>query len=146
MLLFLDFDGVTHPVSGSPFDMACLRNLEIALDGYSVDIVITSSWREHYTIEQLKKPLGKQLAKRVVGMTPVIEEPHQKYVRYHEVLQYISEMKANPHTWVAVDDTAGFYPAEAPVVWCNPRIGMTEREAEQLRLALLILQYHESFS
>ncbi|MCW8829254.1 MAG: HAD domain-containing protein [Gammaproteobacteria bacterium] len=141
MILFLDFDGVTHPLSGTPFDLGCLKHLEAAVAEYAVDIVIASSWREHYPLAQLRKLLGTELATKVVDVTPVIDEPFLKHVRYHEVQKYLAEAGHDEKSWVAVDDTPGFYPPGAPVVWCDPQTGMTARESAQLRSALSILNY-----
>lgn len=53
-LLFLDFDGVLHPISGSPPLLEeCLVSLSTALSCFDVEIVIASSWREERSFDEL---------------------------------------------------------------------------------------------
>lgn len=143
MLLFLDFDGVVHPRAGNLFDLACLSHIERALKQFPIiEVVITSSWREQYTLEELKQLLGKDIAKRVIGQTPLIRGSYEKHVRYNEVKQYLSDTNQLNRPWVALDDAPELYPEDAPVVFVNGKTGMTERESEQLCIALRILSYH----
>lgn len=55
-VLFLDFDGVTHPEPCCQEDVFCRLNLieDVLLGFPTVDIVISSSWRDHYTLEYLR--------------------------------------------------------------------------------------------
>ena len=136
MLLFLDFDGVTHPITGSTFNADCLAMISHALEGYSIQIVISSSWRETHDLEELLELLGPEIGGLVVGVTPVIDDPFLRHVRYHEVQKYLSDNNQDSQSWIALDDTRGFYPEDAPVIWCNPRTGVTLIEAVRLREVL----------
>lgn len=143
MLLFLDFDGVVHPRSGNLFDLTCLSYVELALTNYpTLEVVITSSWREHYELDQLKQLLGKEISKRVIGQTPLIIGSIEKHVRYSEIIQYLSDTNQTYRPWVALDDSSSLFPADAPLVSVNGKTGMTERESEILCIALRILTYH----
>ena len=145
MLLFLDFDGVVHPRSGSPFDVSCIGHIERALTAYpETRIVITSSWREHYPVEQLKKLLGAELGNRVAGVTPSIRGTYTKYVRHEEVLQYLKDTDISDCMWIALDDSPEFYPDTAPVIWVDGVHGVTEHEVVQLQAALRVLSYHSN--
>lgn len=55
-ILFLDFDGVTHPeVCTAPELFTCLPLIEAVLLRHShVCIVISSAWREHHGLEDLQ--------------------------------------------------------------------------------------------
>lgn len=48
MILFLDFDGVLHPITGStPFQIASVNALEVVISQFpDLNIVVSSSWRE----------------------------------------------------------------------------------------------------
>ena len=67
--LFLDFDGVLHSMSGYRNEPFCrLPLLEEVLVNADVDIVISSSWRFQYSLDELKGKLS-QLGPKVVGTT-----------------------------------------------------------------------------
>jgi len=134
MLLFLDFDGVLHPVSGSkPFQPACMEVLSSALTEYpEIRVVITSSWREEKTLTELQNYLAPVLSLRVVGVTPVIDEPFLHHVRYHEVQAYLKNTMQETTPWVAIDDEPGTYPNYAPILLTDRRHGLVERDKEKL--------------
>lgn len=49
-LIFLDFDGVTHPITGTPmFIPECMSALSTALKSIDLELVVSSSWRETYS-------------------------------------------------------------------------------------------------
>lgn len=68
------------------------------------------------------------LEKKVQGITPVINDPFLKNVRYYEVLDYLKESKQEHIGWLSIDDCKGFYPDEAPIYWTNNKIGFTEKD------------------
>lgn len=135
MLLFLDIDGVLHPVSGSaPFRPECLTVLASTLFPHpGIEIVITSSWREEKTHDELKQLLGPTLGDRMVGVTPVIDEPFLHHVRYHEVQAYLESTNQTALPWVALDDERGNYPEGAPVLLTDRRTGLIPNDEHRLR-------------
>lgn len=62
-LIFLGFDGVTHPESGSPmFIPECMSALSTVLKSTNLKLVVSSSWRETNSfdeLEELLKPFSK---------------------------------------------------------------------------------------
>jgi predicted NAD/FAD-dependent oxidoreductase len=128
ILLFLDIDGVTHPVSGSPiFLPECMSALQLAIEQFNVELVISSSWRESKTILELEELL-KPLNKNIQGVTPVIDDPFLKFVRYHEVKEYLKNTNQQDIAWLALDDSKGFYPNDAPVYWVDSKSGFTRED------------------
>ena len=87
MLLFLDFDGVLHPVSGSSkFNLGSMREIKAVINYFKdLQIVITSSWREEKSLNELVTLLGSVVGERVIGTTPIIDDPFLHFPRYHEV-------------------------------------------------------------
>lgn len=134
MFLFLDFDGVLHPTSGaSLFNPKSMRELEIVLEKFPmISIVITSSWREEKSAEELIALLGPCLGKRVVGTTPIIDDPFLHNPRYHEVCTYIESVTDYDKSWVAVDDEQGNYPEGSSVVITDRRLGFTKKDRGKL--------------
>lgn len=137
-ILFLDFDGVIHPNVQRTPDERCIMALEEVVSEFpELKIVISSSWRESNVLNKLAMFLGSVLGGRVIGVTPVIDDPFLHHVRYHEVLSYLKANEKQGNPWIAVDDSAGFYPSDAPVVWTHSNRGFTSEDGEILRTMLL---------
>jgi len=133
-ILFLDFDGVCHPISSGEkyFDPDVTARLANAIEPHDVSIVVSSSWRLDKTLDELRDLVGEQLGPRIIGVNPYIEEPFLLHCRYRECLLFLQEKNLKDVAWVAVDDEAGHYPREAPVVICDSRKGFGLAEAERL--------------
>lgn len=131
-LIFIDIDGVTHPISGTPiFIPECMSALSTALKSFDLELVVSSSWRETNSFDELKEILSP-LGKKAQGITPVIDDPFLKNVRYYEVLDYLKESKQENLGWIAIDDCRGFYPDEAPVYWTDSKKGFQEKDIAPL--------------
>lgn len=112
MILFLDFDGVTHPVSGSPpFKDECINALSTVVSKLDASIVITSTWRYDKTIDELRNLLGAELGERVIDITPMLDiDPFMHWPRAREVNAWINEHYSHDKPWAAIDDEEGNYP------------------------------------
>ena len=121
--IFLDFDGVLHSesaVGSRPFNRLPL--LESALTEVDADfqIVISSSWRFHYSLEVLRSHLGS-LQRYVVGVTPEIRPCSD--MRYHEILEVVHSHHLTE--WVAIDDSDWQFPPDCKqLIRCDPRTGL----------------------
>jgi hypothetical protein len=146
MILFLDFDGVLHPEPLSDltrlFERAPL--LEACLAQFpDVKIVITSTWRNERSMEELKAILGPGLASRVVGITPKwIEVPESfdriGYQRHAEIDGWLRIHAPVWESWVALDDKSWlFKPFLEQLVKVDPTTGLTEESIVKLRCKLL---------
>jgi len=140
-LLFLDFDGVLSARNGLSFSR--LPMLEAWLRKRStVDVVVASSWREQHPLDVLRGFFAEDLRVRVVGVTPLIkpdpwrqaeaERPPPQPIRHAEVLRWLSLSPWPGRRWAALDDQAELYKPGAPVVICDPRVGLTQRELRKL--------------
>lgn len=90
-LLFLDFDGVLHPTSGSDANLFCRADsLLEALEGADCAIVISSSWRHHHDMPSLLALLPQRLGARVVGATGAAYVG--RWPRYNETLRTFGNM------------------------------------------------------
>lgn len=72
MLLFLDIDGVLHPVRTHPADhLICRPRFEQWAAGQpDVRFVITSSWRQLYPLTVLKGYFSPVIGTRAIDVTP----------------------------------------------------------------------------
>ena len=102
--------------------------LEEVLVNADVDIVISSSWRFQYSLEELKDKLG-QLGSKVVGATG---EAHVgPYPRFNEIFKYAEIHQIS--NWRALDDASYEFPdTEMRVFVCNPNIGVEDLQLMQL--------------
>jgi hypothetical protein len=133
-LIFLDIDGVLRRNGAPLYEIeADLRRLFEdtlrALPG--AEVVISSSWREGFSLDEIKAHFSEDVAARIVGMTPVGQDGEHR--RYREVLAYLIHNGQKGRPWVAVDDDPGHYPASVRVILVSPTKGFDEKAAARLR-------------
>lgn len=94
MILFPDFDGVIHP---EPYTQeSAFRQLplieSVVREMVSVDIVVSSSWRETHSPDELCVFFASDIQPRVVGVTPNMWDPVllQAYIREQECLAWLA--------------------------------------------------------
>lgn len=148
-LLFLDFDGVLHPY-GCTVD----RYFEKAdlVEGWlrrhpSVNVVVSSSWREQHSLDEMRGFFSEKVAARLIGATPVLRQeywqvadPHDPlpmYEREVEVTRWLEVNDAKHVPWAALDDQAGlFRPFNKRLVVCHSAIGLTHHDLDLLDAVL----------
>ena len=132
--LFLDLDGVlrrqSSPLYGLDHDLvANLEGVLRALPG--VQVVITSSWREAFSLAELRKHFAGDIAARIVGVTPS-SQSREGFYRHREVLAYLKRNATAGDSWVAVDDDREHYPSGAPVLAVDAAVGLDATMAAEL--------------
>ena len=138
-VLFLDFDGVLHPVGGAaagtrlsqlPLLADLLREPAMA----DVQVVIASTWREMYPVTRLRKLFPADLQTRIVDATPVLDDYVTDHERYEEIRAWLDE---HPETvrWAALDDDRDGFPPKAHrnAVFPDATIGATPTDIDSLR-------------
>lgn len=152
MYIFLDIDGVLVKeddpkatkveIEIDPdedfvkFDPTCLHEFEtVVRQSENCQIVISSSWREVFSLKTIKSLFSADIAEKVIGVTPIATRP-VKYYRYQEIIWYLKSNKLTHAEWVAVDDIAEHFPKDAPLVITNPFTGFDRGAAEQLQTYL----------
>lgn len=144
-VLFLDFDGVMHPERCDVDKYFCRREL---LEAWlrlrpSVVVVISSSWREAHSLDEIQSFFSEDIGPRVVGVTPVLrrcdwedydgELPPMRFEREAEVLRWLNGSGEPWRPWAALDDQAWlFQPFCRQLVLCDGRIGLTQRQLDQV--------------
>lgn len=138
MILFLDFDGVLHPFDHPHGVFTLLPEFErVMRDFPEVDIVISSSWREAYTLDELRALFSLDMAQRIIGVTPVLLDHDQVYVRETEIRAWLRDAGRETESWVAIDDFEWFFsPQCANLVLTDTRTGFDERVERELRKRL----------
>lgn len=147
MILFLDFDGVLHPISsrivrreagtliieqdpaGEPLFCRVPLLAAVLRDFPEVRIVLSTSWTRYVPNAALLEPL-EDLADRVIGSL----SPYERGTRYDRAKTFIEPFEGEP--WIALEDDRRNFPETAPVVWTDSSTGLTIRDLALLRMRL----------
>ena len=127
----LDFDGVLHHAHGSKVpDFSFAPQLAAVVAEYECQVVISSTWREHYPIEQLRRFLPNELGALVTDVLgPDSPGPH---VRYQNILAWVAK-QPTLIDWRALDDASSEFPIGCPqLILCDGSVGLTDRECQAL--------------
>jgi hypothetical protein len=135
VLLFLDFDGVLHPAGCDTSTYFCHREqLEAVLREHpNVALVIASTWRHAYPLNELKRHFSPDIAGRIVGKTPTWETEDDEHIRYREILKFLENPKVAGLQWIALDDSAFEFPPDCgQLVLCESSRGFDAQTAALL--------------
>ena len=146
MTLFLDFDGVLHPEydrQAAPADVAfChLPRFEAVMrDHPEVEIVISSTWREQFPLDDLRARFSPDIAARIVGATPITPRIDGKYLparREGEILDWLRQAEREHEPWLALDDAAWqFQQHRDRLIACTWYVGFDDAAEAALRAVL----------
>jgi hypothetical protein len=127
-VLFIDFDGVLHAVTGPPSSTKLFvwgPILDSMLSKYpDVKVVVHASARDHSSQTWIEERLGP-LGERVIGLAK------PKVPRWEAIKQYVS---TNPQIsdYRILDDMAGEFPAGlSELILCNPKFGLSDPIAQR---------------
>ncbi|QDL36465.1 HAD domain-containing protein [Rhodoferax sediminis] len=144
MIVFLDFDGVTHP---EPCEVDALFGRlplieEVLREFDATRIVISSSWREVHPLGELLEFFSKDLAERVIDVTPGLERldngwlPGQsrRFERQRECEHWMRQNRPWDTPWLAIDDRAHWFePQCRHLLLTDHRQGFAVDDAPRLR-------------
>lgn len=144
MILFLDFDGATHPQPCYPENVFCrLHLIESVLrerELRHVQIVISSSWRAHYSLDDMREFFSRDIQDRVIGVTPDIPKLASdtgQAPEFERERQCQAWMQTNcpPGTpWLAIDDRPEWFsPDCSNLLVTNCQYGFHSDNAATLR-------------
>lgn len=145
-VLFLDFDGVLHPTggnaSGAPFGRlplleAMLRETRCA----AVRIVVSSTWREAYSLSRLRSVFAPDLRARVIDVTPTLDDYDGAYARWHEIRAWLA-LHPEVERYAALDDMVSGFPVEQHrhVAFTDGSTGLREADLVAVRKMLGVTQ------
>lgn len=127
----LDFDGVLHPTTCGEEDQFCkLRMLDNTLSSFDCNIVISSSWRHHFSLSTLIENFSSTMRKSIVGTTgpPFVG----KWARYQEILDYCAAHGVRD--WRALDDSFLEFPNPCKeLILCDPNTGLDKPQVLALK-------------
>lgn len=113
--LFLDFDGVLHPLHGGGGRFQYAPLLESALKPHpAVQIVLSTSWAVMFGLDETKNMLPAMLRQRVVGATYDPKYARREWLssmtRYAQITKYVKRHSLTH--WLAIDDDDEGWPVE----------------------------------
>lgn len=133
-LIFLDFDGVLHPVNAMSdkwFGRGRFLHDAIREHRDTVRFVISSSVRLNHPIEQLQAAMPPSLGSLVVGVTPSLSTGW--YRRYMEITTFVAGYQ-ECLDWRALDDNPNGYPENCPqLILCDSSVGLDETSAGRVQ-------------
>ena len=95
-------------------------------------IVISSSWREEFSLDVLRSFFSPDIAARIVGVTPVVLS-NGSFIREIEIKQYLFSTGQLAAPWLALDDSHRSFQDMKNLVLCMPETGFDNVVAERLR-------------
>lgn len=146
MILFLDFDGVLHPQYEDqpvPADVAfchLARFESIMRDFPQVEIVISSTWREQFSLDELRAWFSADVAVRITDTTLLqkqLASPRMVELREWEIVTWLTTHGRQDESWIALDDSAWqFKHHRDHLVTCTGYVGLDASAESRLRTAL----------
>ena len=114
-ILFLDFDGVLHPIGGDVAPLEYAPLLIAALEPHpAVEIVLSTSWVPVFGLDGTRDMLPAELRQRVVDATYdplyMLRAEWSSLTRYAQIAHYVKRRSVT--RWLAIDDDAEGWPAE----------------------------------
>jgi len=135
-VLFLDFDGVLHPVGAKPGEslpFEWLPELAALLSSTpDVALAVHSSWVERYPVDELREFLGPLGCRFIGAVDPGAKAP---------AIQAFLRSRPDIDHWLVVDDDQREFPIDfqETLVICDPLRGITDPGAQdQIRRWLLM--------
>ncbi len=138
MIIFLDFDGVLHPVNRPDGAFTLIKPFEnLMCDFPNIDIVISSSWREQHNIAELRSLFSSAIQMRIVDITPIMNHLEHKFL-YAEIVTWMREEGREYEGWVALDDSEWLFPPSCPnLILVDPVLGFDRKIEDALRRKFL---------
>jgi hypothetical protein len=130
--IFLDIDGVLHPVSSKDEEQFSRLPLlaDMLLDIPEWDVVISSDWRIGYSLDELKvfMPL---IEDRITSKTPVLDI--KRRVREHEIKGWLA-MHVEYERFMVLDDNSNQFSKDfrSHLVETDPCVGLTDKDIRKI--------------
>lgn len=136
-LVFLDFDGVLHPNQATPEQR--FQHVDALMDLLDehpeAELVVSSSWRFHFSWEELQAEVPHRLAARLTAATG--QALPGRIQRHAEVSAFVRRLEAEgqgARPWCALDDCSWEFPPDCDeLIACDGARGIQEPELCRLQ-------------
>lgn len=139
-ILFLDFDGVLHRYSSGTFSKLPLL-CEFLRAHRDVGVVISSSWRDQFSLEKLREFFEPDIRTQIIDTTPLTQSDrtfgrlYRGRSRSDEIQEWLSSRPVQAFAMLD-DEPKAFTSLHERLVCTDAREGLTN--AELLRVAELL--------
>jgi hypothetical protein len=134
--LFVDIDGVLHPMSAIAFDFVdremviggedLLRWAPILWDliqPFDVPLIVHSSWRHIYRLDEIVSTFPLPIRSRILDVT---SDPG----RYEGIVSYVERHRIE--RFAVLDDMPGAFPPGWPhLITCDPELGISAPDVQE---------------
>ncbi|HXV60622.1 MAG TPA: HAD domain-containing protein [Vicinamibacteria bacterium] len=134
MIVFLDLDGVLRRENAPKYRLEAplvARFEDLLYELPEIEVVISSTWRDTFGIQELRGLFSADVRLRIVAKTRTIPGLNE-YPRQAEAEAWLRE-HAPDAPWIAVDHRPDLWRPGAPVVACDPSEGLTDTACSRLR-------------
>ena len=102
---------------------------------FPCQIVISSSWRFSYNLDEMKEKLPKAISKNVIGVTG--DAYIGPYPRFNEIKEYLLSKNKSLYGWRALDDSKIEFPNGCTdLILCDPNTGLALKQIQELKIWL----------
>jgi hypothetical protein len=123
--IFLDIDGVLRKKTdpNNKLNDELTNILASSIDEENIQIVISSTWRIAYSLENLKQLFPESMRQFIASATP--EHPNQNinFVRERECMAWLRANAITPSYYVAIDDDTDLF-KYFPLIKIDPYKGI----------------------
>lgn len=135
--IFLDFDGVCHPVMRNQPDFCRVSLLwQILRAQKNVNVVFSTSWREIYRhdemVEFVTRGGGEDLSHRFIGQTPRLHARSDYDPRLLECLRWLESNGHADSSWLALDDVPQNFNGHPNLYLVDRITGLTELDVQAI--------------
>ncbi len=131
-VIFTDIDGVLNPIGTRGWNKSSIILYNNLCLEYDLKAVISSTWREHHTIEELQKRFSDQgITVEIYDYTPVILGAD----RGQEIKKWLETNQVD--NWVIIDDvTRNIEPHAGNVIKIRSWLGLTIEDCLEIKKIL----------
>lgn len=135
MILFLDFDGVLHPLDRKDGVFTHLPRFErVMRDHPDIDVVVSSAWREVHSLETLRAFFAPDIGGRIIGSTPIFDFLEHSYVRQAEIMAWLRDHEREDVQWIALDDSDWLFAPDCQnLILVDAEMGFDAKAEQTLR-------------
>lgn len=140
-VLFLDFDGVMHPeFCHESKHFVHLNTFETVIRAAPhIELVISSTWRQKRSLDELKALFTADVVARIVGATPLyaqleeVPDTLHGFEREAECRAWLHQHGRAAQEWLALDDRSwNFRPFNPHVLLVDGEVGLDADAAAKL--------------